>query len=305
MKALVAVTDREWFDFLRARAPDEVNFWQPSGGTGFRALEPGQPLLFKLHAPDNLIVGGGFFAHFSQIPVSLAWQAFGEKNGAASFASMRALIGLHRRAASASTEDCTIGCIILADPFFLDEEQWFPPPADFSPNIVRYKGYDLRVEPGVSLWQRVIAGRALTTHVAGGALQGEMYGNPILQRPRLGQGAFRIAVTDAYGRHCAVSGEKTLPVLEAAHIKPVAEGGLHDIGNGLLLRSDIHTLFDRGYVTVSPDHRFRVSPRLRADWQNGRIYYELDGREISAPKREGLKPYREVLEWHADTKFLR
>jgi putative restriction endonuclease len=39
-------------------------------------------------------------------------------------------------------------------------------------------------------------------------------------QPRLGQGAFRLLVTDAYQRRCAVTGERTLPVLDAAHIRP-------------------------------------------------------------------------------------
>jgi putative restriction endonuclease len=101
-----------------------------------------------------------------------------------------------------------------------------------------------------------------------------------------------------------VTGEKTLPVLEAAHIRPVAALGQHRVDNGLLLRSDIHTLFDRGYVTVTPDHRFRVSPRLKQDWQNGRVYYQFDGSPIWVPKHEDDQPSREQLEWHADTVFL-
>lgn len=51
------------------------------------------------------------------------------------------------------------------------------------------------------------------------------FGAPHLIRPRLGQGAFRVLVTDVYGRKCAVTGERTLPALEAAHIRPYAEGG--------------------------------------------------------------------------------
>jgi hypothetical protein len=51
------------------------------------------------------------------------------------------------------------------------------------------------------------------------------YGAPVLVPPRLGQGAFRVAVTDAYGRSCAVTREHSLPVLEAAHIQPYALGG--------------------------------------------------------------------------------
>lgn len=50
---------------------------------------------------------------------------------------------------------------------------------------------------------------------------GKRYGTPILMKPRLGQGAFRVLVTDAYERRCAVSGEKTLPILDAAHIGPI------------------------------------------------------------------------------------
>ena len=65
MAGSIGVTDTDWFAFL-AQQPgiDEVNFWQPGGTGRFRALEPGEPFLFKLHAPYNYIVGGGFFAHF-------------------------------------------------------------------------------------------------------------------------------------------------------------------------------------------------------------------------------------------------
>jgi putative restriction endonuclease len=54
-RLFVGVTDNDWFRFLRARHPDEVNFWQPSGSSTFQALEPGQPFLFKLHSPLNFI----------------------------------------------------------------------------------------------------------------------------------------------------------------------------------------------------------------------------------------------------------
>jgi len=53
-------------------------------------------------------------------------------------------------------------------------------------------------------------------------------------------------VTDAYTRRCAITGEKTLPALQAGHIRPHAKSGPHEIRNGLLLRSDLHNLFDLG-----------------------------------------------------------
>jgi putative restriction endonuclease len=89
MRLLVAITDLNWFNYLSELRPDEVNFWQPSGSGSFRALSPGEPLLFKFHAPNNFIVGGGFFSHHTTLPVSFAWSAFGQKNGAATESEMR------------------------------------------------------------------------------------------------------------------------------------------------------------------------------------------------------------------------
>lgn len=93
----VGVTDQDWFDRLSLERPDEVNFWAPSGRANFRALQPGELFLFKLHAPRNFIVGGGVFSHASNVPLSLAWEAFGPKNGVASLAEMRQRIAKYRR----------------------------------------------------------------------------------------------------------------------------------------------------------------------------------------------------------------
>lgn len=304
MKAFVAVTDNDWFDFLRQRPElTEVNFWQPGGGRNFRALDPGQPLLFKLHYPQNYIVGGGFFATFSLLPLSLAWETFGPQNGVATFEEMRRRTSRLRRTDADPGEDYEIGCIILEDPFYLERSAWIPAPADFSKNVVVGKGYDLTSAVGVRLWNSVLAARSLTSHQVAESSSAPMYGEPTLFRPRLGQGAFRLMVTDAYDRHCAVTGEKTLPVLQAAHIRPVCDGGTHRVDNGLLLRSDVHTLFDRGFVTVTPGYKFRVSDRLRAQWSNGRVYYDLHDRDVSVPKQVSLRPSLLELEWHADTVF--
>ena len=130
---------------------------------------------------------------------------------------------------------------------------------------------------------------------------GERYGLPFLTRGRLGQGAFRVLVTDAYQRRCAVTGEKTLPVLEAAHIKPYAEEGPHRTNNGILLRSDLHRLFDLGYVTVTPDSRLLVSRRLKHEWQNGKAYYAHHGQELQIqPEQAADRPAPEFLRWRQD-----
>lgn len=307
MKTFIAITDNEWFRFLSGLPDlDEVNFWQPSGGRAFRVLQPGEPLLFKLHYPENYLVGGGFFAGHSVLPCSLAWDAFGQKNGVPSFEEMRRRIERYRRSPPEPMEDYDIGCILLEQPFFFERSDWLAPPADFAKNIVTGKTYDLAPPAGSGLWEQIQA-RLLRAEVdeALDTVDPAMFGDPVLVRPRLGQGSFRVLVTDSYQRRCAVTGEKILPVLQAAHIRPVSTGGLHSVNNGLLLRSDVHTLFDRGYVTVEPDFRLRVSRRLRDDFDNGKYYLQFDGHPITLPMNPQDQPDTEALEWHSDSIFKR
>jgi putative restriction endonuclease len=310
MRFFVGVTDYDWFRFLAGRPDiDEVNFWQPSGRGSFKALQPGEPFLFKLHSPRNFIVGGGFFAHRSALPVSLAWEAFGAKNGAASLLEMRTRLAKYRDVVDDPRADYEVGCILLEQPFFLAEADWIPAPADWSRNIVRGKGYDAWSGEGRQVWQRVEAVVGAGASMASPAspyepqLVAERFGGPTVIYPRLGQGTFRVLVTDLYDRRCAVTGERTLPVLQAAHIKPYTSDGPHEPRNGLLLRSDLHTLLDRGYVTVTPQLRFEVSRRIREEFENGRDYYALHGRPVRLPQQEGLAPAREYLDWHASNVF--
>lgn len=308
MKAFVAVTDNDWFDFLsRQRDIDEVNFWTPSGKP-LKKFLPGEPVLFKLHAPDNYIVGGGFFASFSSLPADFAWSAFGNKNGAASLNQMHDRIQKHlQRKGWAPGRTYEVGCTILVEPFFLPRRLWIDPPPDFSTPIQRGKTYDLTVGLGARLWAQVLEARAS----AGAQVRERPEEGPevefaeMLVQRRLGQGAFKVMVTEAYSRRCAVTGTKTLPALHAAHIRPVSQQGRHSLDNGLLLRSDIHALFDSGYVTVAPDLTFHASPRLKEDFDNGEEYRRLQGTRIIVPTSKPERPSPELLEWHADTVFRR
>ncbi len=236
--------------------------------------------------------------------MSLAWEAFGHKNGARSLQEMRERIERYRRTPPDPAEDYTVGCIVLSEPFFFPPDEWFPPPEDFHPSIQVGKTYDLRRPPhGTKLWEDVQL-RLLASHPDLEEMEETVrFGEPVPVRHRLGQGSFRVLVTDTYERRCAVTQERVLPVLEAAHIKPVAAGGAHRIDNGLLLRSDLHKLFDRGYVTVTPEHRIRVSRRLREDFDNGEYYLRFDGNEIWLPRRPEDRPVPGFLEWHADVVF--
>jgi putative restriction endonuclease len=306
VRGYVANTDYDWYRFLAAQQDlDEVNFWFPKYVGAFRAVAPGEPIFFKLKQPHYAIAGFGLLVRHDVLPAWLAWESFGRGNGAATFEEMCERIGRYRSDyAPGVAASYQIGCLIVGDPVFFAPDAWITQPTDWGFNTVRGAGYDLATGEGRRIYEacRLLAGPQIAADLPA---EPERFGRAQLVRPRLGQGSFRIAVTDAYGRACAVTTEHSLPALEAAHIRPYARGGSHDVANGLLLRRDIHRLFDLGYVTVSADERrFEVSRRLKDEWENGRIYYEMHGRWIVMPPRSEDQPARTLLEWHNQEMFL-
>jgi putative restriction endonuclease len=304
----VGVTDDSWYRFLAARPEvTEVNFWQPSGGRQFRVLAPGEQFFFKTHYPHNKVVGGGFFSDSARLRVSEAWEFFGPANGVASVAQMRARIGHYRRAPIGMGDDPVIGCLFVRDVRFFPEDVLLAPPPRFAPNIVQGKSYDL-ADPSVApyfgeLLQLILGAVVELDFSQPWHRPGPVFGDPRLAPYRLGQRSFQAVVLDAYHRRCSISGTHIPPVLQAAHIRPVTKGGEHRLDNGLLLRSDIHTLFDRGYLGVDPKFRLLVSPRLRADFSNGDQFYAQAGQVIELPEHRADRPGRESLEWHLDEVF--
>lgn len=300
MQIYVGITDYKWFQFLKKKKADEVNFWKP-GSQPFKALQENDLFLFKLHAPQNYIVGGGYFVKYSLLPTYLAWEAFGEKNGTFSLRDLNSAIEKYRAKNNIIVQNPQIGCIILTDVFYFDEQDWIPAPENFSRSIVQGKRYYTENADGLRLFQEVQERLRSTIDLS---TSGERY-RESMTKHRLGQGAFRVVVTDAYQRRCAITGEKTLPVLEAAHIKPYAAEGPHSVNNGLLLKSDFHTLFDGGYITIDEDYRIDVSRRLHEDYGNGRDYYKYHGQKLLIlPEKKIELPSREYLRWHNENVFL-
>jgi len=301
MKYWVGVTDNSWFEYLRQRQPDEVNFWQPSGKAPFSHLPAGAPFLFKVKRPYNHIAGGGYFVRFTTLPISLTWDVFAEKNGAETRRAFEALI--RPKMPNREARDPEVGCTVLTMPFFWPKEKWIPAPESWAGNIVTGRYFDTQTSEGARLLAAVQANLA---EELGVAEPEHRYGEPTLFRPRLGQGAFRVLVTDAYQRRCAITGEATLPVLEAAHIKPFAEEGPNSVSNGLLLRADFHKLFDAGLVTVTPSLVVEVSSRIREEWFNGKAYYRLHGQRLAVvPDVNDYRPSEALLAWHNENRFER
>lgn len=312
MKFYLGVTDYEWYSFLSKRDNEDINFWQPGGNASFRVINPGAPFLFKLKSPHNKIAGVGFFLSHSILPLDMAWNIFGERNGTDSLYKFKQKIVNYRNSENPFHKNPNIGCIILTDPIFFHKRDWISVPESWSRSIVQGKSYDTDSIEGKQLWEKVevllqeyqLFDRTETDkdsilYSVKEEEQNDNYVRKYLTKVRIGQGAFRVQLTDAYNRRCSISGEKTLPVLEAAHIKPHSESGPNKVSNGILLRSDMHKLYDAGYLTFTEDYKVEISPRIKEEFENGKEYYRFHGNQlIILPENITNRPAREYIEWH-------
>lgn len=216
---------------------------------------------------------------------------------------MRARVARYRRAPNpGAAADYQIGCILLESPFFFGRADWIPV-RGWKREIVRGRGYDSEGD-GREIWQRVdVLLRAFAERAHPMGEPQPRYGEPVAVLPRLGQGSFRLIVTDSYDRRCAFTNSPVLHVLEAAHIRPYSSGGTHAPSNGILLRQDLHTLFDRGYMTVTPSHEIEVSTRIRGEFHNGKEYYKLHGGIMRLPRHGDRQPSPDLLRWHNENVY--
>lgn len=113
---------------------------------------------------------------------------------------------------------------------------------------------------------------------------------------RRGQKRFRQSLLDAYDRKCAVSDSDVEPVLEAAHIyRYFGDHGNH-ISNGILLRSDLHALFDLRLIAVDRNYTVRISPDLKSS-----EYKRFHGSSLRIPVASEDSPSLQALSRHADS----
>ena len=112
---------------------------------------------------------------------------------------------------------------------------------------------------------------------------------------RLGQPKFRKALLNAYDRQCAITGCGVAEVLEAAHIEPYSMRGLNKVTNGLLLRADLHTLFDLGLIAIDEKYRLLVSK-----WLDQSPYADLRGQTLRLPDVAAHRPSPAALKEHRE-----
>lgn len=108
---------------------------------------------------------------------------------------------------------------------------------------------------------------------------------------RQGQQKFRQSLLEAYSGKCAITNFDAEAALEAAHIIPYIETENNELSNGLLLRADLHTLFDLNLITIDPETlKVYIHPTLQKT-----EYRTLEGKELRVPKDEMCRPNKQFL----------
>ncbi len=307
MKYYIGNTDKDWYDFLKQLSSDDINFWQPGGSSTFHVLQPGAPFLFRLKSPINKIAGVGFFTSSSILPLNYAWEVFQKGNGVENYQTFCKKINGYRKLSL--KDNPNIGCIVLSNPIFFDINDWITVPNGWPSSAVQGKSYSTDTLEGLEYWNKVsemimkYSKPGINTEPILEDIQKQIYTQRI-SNVRIGQAGFRVLVTDAYTRRCAISGERTLPVLEAAHIRPYSDEGPNRTDNGLLLRSDLHKLFDDGYITITDTYNVEVSKRIKEEFNNGRDYYKYHGQKLLIlPNPIYDQPSKDFLRWHNENVY--
>jgi len=111
---------------------------------------------------------------------------------------------------------------------------------------------------------------------------------------RRGQPEFRAELLQAYDGRCAISGYDAAEALEASHILPYHGPATNSIANGLLLRGDLHTLFDLGLIAIdSPTMELLLAPPLMQS-----SYADLDHVTLRVPRKLSARPSLRAIDQH-------
>ncbi|RDI05494.1 HNH endonuclease [Flavobacterium sp. AG291] len=287
----ISPTDKDWYNYLKQNQFNSyINFWTPTPWNISR-LKEGNRLYFMLKSPIRKIGGFGEFVEYKNMTAEAAWNEFGYRNGRESKADF--LNGIQKYIDKNSDKygkrllnsfSYQIGCIVLKNCQFWDEEYYKLPAEyniEFANQVVTIKYY----EEYDSFLQSDFENDSFDL------VQEPRERKKQLTNIRNGQGAFKGKILKAYRNACCVTGETIPELLEAAHIQQYKSKTSNHVQNGLLLRVDIHRLFDNNLIFIDGDYVIHVS-----DLVGNEYYKRFDGKKITLPDIESEYPSTEALE---------
>ncbi len=290
----ISPTDINWFNFLKEnKHSNNVNFWTPTPWN-ISKLKIGDKFYFMLKSPIRKIGGFGIYNAYNNYSLDQAWDFFGYGNGCASKEELINKLDDYKAKNSQDKSSVTktqIGCISLSNVEFWDEENWIDlaeTDIDFSKSIVKLKYYTTDdFNSSISTIEE--NGYTLVN------MDSEKLKKTRMVSERKGQSYFKLIVSTAYNNRCCVTGEITPELLEAAYIQPYMNETSNHIQNGLLLRSDIHRLYDNNLLYIDEDFTIHISSKLISDY-----YKNFNNTKIKLPTQNFKLPSKDALKSRFD-----
>lgn len=288
----ISNTDETWFEYLKLNELNSfVNFWTPTPWN-VKTVKKGSRFYFMLKSPIRKIGGFGEFYEYKNLSVEKAWIEFGYRNGKNNkeefISSIQKYIDKNSTKFGGKEIDVLtyeIGCIVLNNCEYWDKDKYIDladSNINFPTTIVKYKCFDeydyLKISSSETLEFQIVNEERQNL-------------NKVLVNSRKGQGTFKGKVLRAYDNKCCVTGETIPELLEAAHIQEYRSQSSNHIRNGLLLRVDIHRLYDNGLIYIDKDYIIHVSHKI-----TDTPYYQFNGKMISLPIDSYDYPSKEALE---------
>lgn len=261
-------------------------------------LAPGSlVLLFREKDGHYAIVGGGYFLGWASMSLQESWDLYGVSNGAYNFDDF-----VHEVELRGGNAKDNLSCAKLMHTFVFNASDLVNIPDELTNLVDQKQHFTLALnEPaGHYIQNRVLDARDAYIGNDGTDWQG-MYYVASHRNSKSYMAEFHARVLDAYKYQCAVTGVRARPVLMIAHIQPFYDAQFQSVSNGVVLRSDIYSMFKAGYITFMYNDKgdkliTKVSDTV--DAAGGPDYKRFDGRELMLPDDPSLWPSKKYMLWH-------
>lgn len=294
----ISPTDEDWFNLLKSNNHlNRINYWTPTPWN-LKKLMPGDRLYFMLKAPIRKIGGYAEVVKYENMSINQAWNTYGLGNGVVGLEELIFRTSKYKGKRTNQKNDDqnpVIGCIELKEAVFFNPKEYLTP-KDLGvsfPNQVVKISYFHGDFPNLGEEIPDLPTSSFSLVESANKKQKLREVNQ-----RVGQEGFRKAIYKAYDDRCAITGESCKDLLQAAHIQPYKDENSNHVQNGILLRIDLHRLFDTGLITIDTNYRIRFSSIFQS-----KEYLKYDGKKIRLPLHKQQCPSIQALEYNNKYKF--
>jgi len=287
----ISPTDKNWFEFLKGSGLNSnANFWTPTPWN-IRQLHRQDRLYFMLKSPIRRIGGFGEFVEYKNLTAAQAWNEFGFRNGRSSrqefIESIQSYIDENSEKFGGqpiNINSYEIGCIVLTNCEFWDDDYFIDPVnlnIDFAFQVVKIKYFN-EYDPFI---------QEQTERDDFNLVNEPREDLQRITNVREGQSEFKGKILRAYNNTCCITGESIPELLEAAHIQEYRNRSSNNVQNGLLLRVDIHRLYDNRLIFIDRNFVIHISNLITSPQ-----YTQYHGKTIALPDLVNQRPSVTALE---------